>query len=158
MLPRRRPNSDRSSESLEARLLDLPKPPVPGDLEARILAAIPARSAAHQTPRLRASALRRRFVLWASASIAAAAACLLAVRFWPEPGDRNNSQKVAVKPSRTGAGQQFTHRQPGEALWTTPLLKAGQELEETEIPTFSWPVQEKSPLLVSTAVTRDLLD
>jgi hypothetical protein len=158
MLPRRLPNSDRSSESLEAWLLDLPKPPVPSDLEARILAAIPARSAAYQMPRLGASALRRRLVLWASASIAAAAACLLAVRFWPEPVDRNSAHDVVVTPSPTGPGQQRTHRQPGESLWTTPLLKAGQELEGTEMPTFSWPVQEKSPLLVSTAVTRDLLD
>jgi hypothetical protein len=38
------------------------------------------------------------------------------------------------------------------------LLKAGQELEETETPVFTWPVQEKSPLLVSTALPRDLLD
>ncbi len=36
----RRPNSDRSLESLEARLRALPQPPIPGELEARILAAI----------------------------------------------------------------------------------------------------------------------
>ena len=39
----RRPNSGRSPESLEARLRALPQPPVPGDLEARILAAIPVK-------------------------------------------------------------------------------------------------------------------
>ncbi len=39
----RRPNSDRSPESLEARLRALPQPPIPSELEARILAAIPAR-------------------------------------------------------------------------------------------------------------------
>ena len=49
----RRPNSDRSPESLEARLRALPQPPIPSELEARILAAIPARpSNSDELPRL----------------------------------------------------------------------------------------------------------
>ena len=40
-----------------------------------------------------------------------------------------------------------------------PWLKAQQDLDDgTEMPTFTWPIQEKSPLMVSTALRPDLLD
>src|SRR5438445_9347978 len=41
MHPQRRPNLDRSPEVLEGRLRALPQPPVPAELEARLLATIP---------------------------------------------------------------------------------------------------------------------
>ena len=40
---RKRPNSDPTVESLEARLRGLPPPFVPSDLQARLLAAIPSK-------------------------------------------------------------------------------------------------------------------
>jgi len=99
----RRPNSDRSPESLEARLCALPQPPIPVGLEARILAAIPARPSNNdELPRLARSGSRRwRLIVWAGASVAAAAACLLAVRFWPEPDDQHTAPILVADPGST---------------------------------------------------------
>jgi len=35
---------------------------------------------------------------------------------------------------------------------------ARQDLVETKMPVFIWPIQEKSPLMVSTALRPDLFD
>lgn len=152
----RRPNSDRSPESLEARLRALPQPPIPSELEARILAAIPARSANNdELPRLARSASRRwRLTVWAGASVAAAAACLLAVRFWPEPADQHTAPILLADPGSTKFPRQATPRPQSDSPW----FMAHQDLVETEMPTFIWPIQEKSPLMVSTALRPDLFD
>ena len=152
----RRPNSDRSPESLEARLRALPQPPIPGELEARILAAIPARpSTSDELPRLAHSGSRRwRLTVWAGASVAAAAACILAVRFWPEPGDQHISPIVVADPGSTKSPSHATPRPQSDSPW----FMAHQDLVETEMPTFTWPIQEKSPLMVSTALRPDLFD
>ena len=68
MHPQKRPGPDRSPEGLEARLRALPPPPVPAELEARLLAAIPAP--------------RRRRPIWAGVVGVLAAACLLAALAW----------------------------------------------------------------------------
>ena len=47
---RRPPNSDRSLESLKARLRALPQPPVPRDLESRLLASVPVAASIKTTP------------------------------------------------------------------------------------------------------------
>ena len=73
------PNVDRFPESLEARLRSLTPPPVPGDLEARLLAAIPL-----VTPPMKNVSLRRR-PLRAVALIAAVAACSLVVLVLQSP-------------------------------------------------------------------------
>ena len=43
-------------------------------------------------------------------------------------------------------------------MQTTRWLKSGQDPDGTEMPTFTWPIQEKSPSLVSTLLRPDLLD
>jgi hypothetical protein len=156
MLPLRRPSSDRSPESLEARLRTLPPPPVPGDLEARLLAAIPARVSSRVPLSVRAPR-RLNLAVWVSASVAAAAV-LLAVRLWPGAGERGLARDGIPNPRSTASTGQLAQRQPGDSFWTAPWLKAQEELEGTEIPTFTWPIQEKSPLMVSTALRPDLLD
>ena len=85
MLSEKRPKPDGSPESLEARLRALPQPPVPAGLEARLLAAIPAKMPA---PRQR-WAVRVGVV---SAVGEVAAACLLAVLAWPPRETRNRSR------------------------------------------------------------------
>ena len=152
----RRPSSDRSLESLEARLRALPQPPIPSELEARILAAIPARPSNNDELRHgRSSASRRwRLTVWAGASVAAAAACLLAVRFWPEPDHQHTAPILVADPGSTESARQATPRPQSDSPW----FMAHQDLVETEMPTFTWPIQEKSPLMVSTALRPDLFD
>ena len=90
MQPHRRPDPDRSPDSLESRLRALPRPPVPADLEARILAAGPAR-ASNAMPRPARASRRWHLAVGVAASLAVAAACLLALRSWPGPGVKNNA-------------------------------------------------------------------
>jgi hypothetical protein len=160
MLSRTRPSSGPSPESLESRLRALPQPPVPSDLEARILAGNPAKASNDdEIPRVTRNTSRRwRLGVRAVASVAAAAACLLAVRFWPEPNDRRIAAVLAANPQSTKPVQQATPKTQSDSLWTTPWLKGGHDLDETEMPTFTWPIQEKSPLVLSTALRPDLFD
>jgi hypothetical protein len=152
----RRPNSDRSPDALEASLRALPQPQIPGELEARILAAILARpSNSDEMPRLARSGSRRwRLTVGASASVAAAAACILAVRFWPEPDHQHISPIVAADPGSTKSRSDATPRPQSDSPW----FMGRQDLVETKPPVFTWPIQEKSPVMVSTALRPDLFD
>ncbi len=64
---------ERRPEALADRLRELPPPAVPADLEARLLAGIPAPG-------------RRSRRGWAVGACAVAAACLLVVLAWPRAG------------------------------------------------------------------------
>ena len=157
MRSRRPPSSNQSLEWLEARLRALRQAPVPGDLKSRLLAAMPVRPSIVT----RRSALARRpehFVIWAGASLAIAASCLLLVRFWPEPDDQHSAASVVLNPETTDLAHQFTNRQPEDSRRILPWFRARLDPEDTEMPTYSWPIQEKSPLTVSTAFRRDLFD
>ena len=136
------PNSDQSLESLEARLRALPPPAVPGDLEARLLSAIPAEMPhGEQMPNSR----RRRWVVWASLAGALAAACLLIVLSWP----RNNGPKNnIVKHDGGSSSNSDMPPRPGNRH-DSDAMSAG---------TFTWPLDEMSPMLASTAIPPDLLD
>jgi hypothetical protein len=159
MQSRRRPNSDRSLESLESRLRALPHPAVPRDLEGRILAAILARAtASHEVPRLARASRHRRLVVWTSASLAMAAVCLLAVRFWPEAANQNTAHIVVANSETTEPVPQVTPRQPDNSRRILPCFEAQLDLDETETPTFTWPIREKSSLIVSTVLPPDLFD
>src|SRR4051794_27832534 len=81
MHPEQQPNPSPSLEALEARLRALPAPPAPADLEARLLARIPAKKPAK--PWRRAA--------WIGIVGALAAACLLAALVWPQH-DRKEPQ------------------------------------------------------------------
>jgi len=112
---------------------------VPADLEARLLAAIPPQ---RLLPRW------RRSVVWVSVAGALAAACLLAVLAWqgrnakdPVPGPEKNEfvRKVIPRPQDDPVGI---------AGW----------LEGAETPTFTWPLEETSPITASLSIPPDLLD
>jgi hypothetical protein len=135
------PNSDRALEALEARLRTLPAPAVPGDLEARLLSAIPA-----EMPTLeQVSGSRRRWMVWAGLAGALAAACLLIVLSWP----RNNGSKInIVKHDEDSSGNSDIPPRP-ESRHDLDTMSAG---------TFTWPLAESSPMLASTAIPPDLLD
>jgi hypothetical protein len=143
MHPERRPSPDRSPEGLEARLRALPPPPVPAGLEARLLATIPAKLS---TP-------PRRWPMWVGVVGALAAACLLAVFAWrgrdrhdpaPDPGTRPFVHEVPP-PS------------PDDSTRIAVRPEARTDLEGAELPPFSWPLEETSPLRASTPIPPDLL-
>jgi hypothetical protein len=94
---------------------------------------------------------------WAAASLAVAASCLLAVRFWPKPGDQH-AKTLASNSDTTDAGRQYTQRTPESTRPILPWFDAQLDPDETKVPTFSWPIHETSSLIVSTALRPDLLD
>jgi hypothetical protein len=144
MHPERRPNPDGSSESLEARLRALPQPRVPADLEARLLATIPAEM---PIP-------RRRWAAWVGAVGAVAAACSLAVLAWP----RREGQNPVPNPPTIESAQQVIPRPPDDAASIAPWLQARRDPDGAEMPPFTWPLAETSPMRVSTSIPPDLLD
>jgi hypothetical protein len=157
MLSRRRPNSDRSLKSLESRLRALPRQSVPGDLEARLLTAVRA-EASNEMPRWAQKSRRRRLAVWAGAAAVLTAACSFAVLLWPGPGRNKAGPKVVVSPEISQPAHPVTPQQPEYSPGITPWLEARRDLDEAVGPIFTWPVQEKTPLMVSTALRPDLLD
>jgi hypothetical protein len=157
MRPDRRRRPDRSPESLESRLRALPRPPVPVDLEARILAASRARSPAER-PRLARASGRRPLAIGVAAFLAVAATCLVAVRFWPGPAAREMPPTFVASAVDRDAAHEVAPQQRAGTPGTMPWLKARHDPDGTDMPTFTWPIREKSPLMVSTALRPDLLD
>ena len=135
------PNSDRSLESLETRLRALPAPPVPGDLESRLLSGIPA-----QTPQWEQliGSRQRRWVIWGGLAGALAAACLLITLLWPKSeGSRIKIVKDDGHPDSSEKSLRPESRRDSDTV---------------SIGTFTWPLDESSPMLASTAIPPDLLD
>ena len=142
MRRRELPDFDRFPESLEARLRSLTPPLVPGELEARILAAIPV-----VTPHVRNLSLRRR-PLFAGASIASVAACFLVVlvlRSLQHPSGGVLDPRLVG----THDGNQSEQVQSGKFLDIVARLEDRRGLNELELPMFSWPIHETSELLCS---------
>ena len=151
MRRRELPEVDRFPESLEARLRSLTPPPVPDDLEARILAAVPV-----FTPHVRNLSLRRGPLL-AGASIASVAACFMVVfvlRSLQQPiGGVLDSRLV-----ETPAWNKSEQIQTGKFLDIVARLEDRRGLNELELPMFSWPIHETSAMMCSKAILRDLLE
>src|SRR5262249_5165711 len=122
MHPERRPSPQRSPESLEARLRALPQPPVPADLEGRLLAAIPA-----EKP------IGRRRAAWIGAVGALAAACLLAVLVWPERG--TDPITGTIRPVHPVASS------PDDSASIAAWRQSRRVLDGAEPPAFTWPLE-----------------
>jgi hypothetical protein len=129
---------------LEARLRALPPPPVPADLEARLLAAIPA---AVPVP-------TRRRAAWAGAVGALAAACLLAVLAWP----RRDGKDAIPSTSADAPAHQVAPRLPDDSASLAAWREARRGLGGAEPPSFTWPLEETSLITASPSIPRDLLD
>jgi hypothetical protein len=97
-------------------------------------------------------------VIWAGASLAIAASCLLVVRFWPLPDDQHSAASKLSNPETIDLARHLTDRQPENSRRMLPWFRARLDPDETEMPTYSWPIQEKSPFLVSTAFRPDPFD
>jgi hypothetical protein len=158
MYTQKHPDAARSPESVEARLRALPQPPVPAHLEARLLAKTP----------LQLPVRPWRWAIWAGAVGSLAAACLLAVFVWPRHDRKRpvpslgTTQSVgqATLPS-TPPGEsahQVTLRPPDDSTSIAPVLVARRALDETELPTFIWPLPATSPMRVWTSIPPELLD
>jgi hypothetical protein len=139
MHPERRPNPDQSLESLEAQLRALPQPPIPADLEARLLATIPAK---RSTPRRH----------WGIRVGVLAAACLLAVIAWPRGDGNRPISRTIETPFRASV------QPPDDSANIASLRTARKALDDGEPPTFTWPLPEPSPIRFSTSIPPDLLD
>ena len=144
MNPERHPNPDQSLEALEARLRALPQPPIPADLEARLLATIPAER----------SIPRRRWGIRVGAIGALAAACLLVAIAWPRRDGENSIRGLKTIES----AHKVTRRLPDDSAPIASLRAARKVLDETEPPTFTWPLPEPSPIRFSSSIPPDLLD
>jgi hypothetical protein len=126
MPPESWPENDPSTAHLEARLRKLPPPPVPPRLEARLLAAIPT----PVPPR------PRRWTVWVGVGAALAAACLLAILVWPRHPPKDQHLPTPRVPMANA---------------TEP--KPRRDLDETEVTTFEWPLAERPPLRLSSAIS-----
>jgi hypothetical protein len=138
------PNPDRSREALEARLRALPRLAVPVELEGRLLAAAPARLPIRQR--------RRAFRVGLLAALAAT--CLLAVLTWRRP---RGEHVVAVPKANEPAPRAVvppSNEFPSIASWrkTQSLPDGG------EIPSFTWPVEERWSVRAATSIPAELLD
>jgi len=140
MHPERRPKPDRSRESLKAKLRALPPPPIPGDLEARLLAAIPAR-------------MRRRHYWGVGLGLvgAAAAACLIVVLMWP----RRDQTGALPMPPQTASVPRTAPQTPDDA---TARLAAWRVRGGEQVAAFAWPLEETSPMRATATIPPELLN
>ena len=82
-----------------------------------------------------------------------AAACLLGVLAWP----RHDPEDTVPSPDTGRSVPQITLRLPDDASIKAAWLDVRRGLDVSGIPTFSWPIQELSPVTVSTTIPPDLL-
>jgi hypothetical protein len=157
MRPQKRQNSDPFLESLEARLRAMSPPPVPGDLEARLLADIPL-DFSRARPGRGWNSRRRRLAIWAGGVAAIAAACLAAFLLWPATESKLTGLQPGAKPPLRDSAYQVTAQPPGEQGNSTPWLEFRQGLEGSEKPTFTWPIQENVRLRASLSMSSELFD
>jgi hypothetical protein len=154
------PTDEPGLERLKAQLRSLPQPPVPRELEAMLLAAIPA-----APPRFRRARPYRKALLWMSASAAVAAGLLLAVLLrqngrqleharqpvMPAPADTDASPREYV---RTPEGQMFM-----ELRWDAHANGQGRDVFiDPAAEPFSWPLEMPVGTSDSRRLTRDLFD
>jgi len=143
-------DSDQFSQYLEAKLRALPDPPVPPNLEARLLATIPAALPIQ----------RRRWAVWAGVACASAAACLLAFLWFRGPRGETRDEQIGARGPGPGAGQaknDYSSRLPVpyDALTT---WQDDRFPGEQKALTFSWPLPEATPARPLTSIPPDLLD
>ena len=142
--PEQPPNPGRTPESLEARLRALPRPPVPADLEARLLAAVPPARPVR----------RRRWAVWAGVAGALAAACLLAVLAW-----RGRDGKApAPGPEKGESARHARPRPPDDSDAIAAWREARRVVDGEELPPFTWPLDEPAPVGVATSIPPDLFE
>jgi hypothetical protein len=153
---------EQHSELLEARLRALPPPPVPRDLEARLIAAVPPAGTNPLPPettrigwRAPIRKQRRRLFLAAVAS-GLAAACLLTFLGW------RARRPEAIVPVVLPHGSDSVRRDSSPVLETdaklAPRLEARRVLGGSEQGAFVWPVESPMPATLASRIPPDLLN
>src|SRR5262249_50731730 len=132
-------------ESLEARLRRLPAPPVPADLEARLLARIPARVPIRS----------RRWIWWTGALSALAAACFL-IGILSHKGDRQKSGQKNNGFAADGSENSIARSSSQDKV--SARLQAQRDPDLLKLPPFTWPVDEANHVTLSSSIPSDLLD
>jgi hypothetical protein len=98
-------------------------------------------------------AARRRWAVVVAVAGGLAAACLLAFFAWAGRGGK----PAVLPPPTNNSARQVAPRPPDD-----DPIAAGWEyrrvLDGGKLPTFTWPLEETSPLTVSTSIPSDLLD
>jgi hypothetical protein len=87
-----------------------------------------------------------------------AAAIVVAVRLWPGAGNEITGISVVEQPVETHSTQEITPQGQGYSPRITPSLEFRRGIDTAEMSSFTWPIQEKSPLMVSSAIPHELLD
>jgi hypothetical protein len=150
MFSKRQPFPDGSPNVVAARLRALPQPAVPADLEARLLAAIPA------APLLQRRRRRRR--LWAGAAGTLAAACLLACLTWPRSDDQRGIRPgIDASTSTVPTPPHVVPRPRDDSGGVPAWLEARRVLDGAEQARFAWPLEETMPISVR-SIPADLLE
>ena len=136
------PERSEKPDSLEARLRRLPPPPVPADLEARLLAGIAAKPMIRQW----------RWTRWIGGVSALAAACLLIVLAWP----KGEGQKAVLDSKDRVTTTSPTPSVPPRSPQGT--LKVQRDPDDLQLPPFSWPVEETTHVTLTSSMPSDLLN
>ena len=119
---------------------------------------MPARASSETTPLGACLGDPRRFVIWAGASspwrpLVYCGSILAKTR---RSTRRHHRGLESGKRPTPPASLRIDNRRILARI--LPWFEAQLDPDETEMPTFSWPIQEKSPLMVSTALRPDLFD
>jgi hypothetical protein len=150
------PKSDPPLEALASRLRSLPEPPVPADLEARLLRAIsratPARVSTEVAP-LSAERKQEWFAL-AATVLALAMVGLLAIFAWRDRGE-NDAVSVAQTSQPPSANASSDLDDLNDVVMS-PIDR--RILSGAGLSSFNWPVQEIPPARASSAIPTDLLN
>jgi len=125
------PEQHRSAdtEALEARLRALPLPPVPHDLESRLLGRIPSATPARKPWR----------AAWVGVAAAVVIVCLLVI---VARISRDNRRPDVA------SGNITRH----------PNLSAGRDVDDVAVAPFRWPLDETSPMSAATPISAELLN
>jgi len=156
------PHPDPSLRALEARLRALPEPAVPAGLEARLLAAVlanvaidPVRSRVATNIPTDFKVARQGWVAVASAILALATVCLLAV--FAARGRNGGEGLVAIHDVSLPASQ--NRSLPMDELTDIVLSPLDERiLHRAGLSTFRWPIQEPPSVKASYSIPRDQLD
>ncbi len=153
MQPEEQVDFDGFPESLERRLRNLPKLSVPNDLEARLLSAIPCADLISIPNSMRTSRLSRTLM-----SAGFAAACLVMVLLLPKLEDLVSMLLVAVRPGQSGSDHNRLVERSDDTLQIDTGFQDPRLIMSVETQSFTWPIHQKSPLMVSSKIPDDLLD
>ena len=153
MQPEEQVDFDGFPESLERRLRNLPKLAAPNDLEARLLAAIPTDNLVAIPNRMRTFRLSRTLM-----SAGLAAACLAMVLLWPKFEELVSMLRVAVRPGQSGSDHKRLVERSDDTLQIDTGFQDPRLIMSVETQSFTWPIHQKSPLMVSSKIPDDLLD